>query len=44
MNYDYVGYFIKNYLWGVNELFFIILRYIFLFIKKIKYCKKLKIE
>lgn len=42
MNYDYVGYLIKKYLWGVNELYFIILRYKLLFIKNIKYRKKFK--
>lgn len=29
MNYDHVGYLIKNYLWGVNELPSTILRHIF---------------
>lgn len=42
MNYDHVGYFIKNYLWGVNELPSTILRHKFSLIKKIKHRKKTK--
>lgn len=43
MNYDHVGYLIKNYLWGVNELPSTILRHKFSLInKKIKHRKKTK--
>lgn len=44
MNYDHVGYLIKNYLWGVNELPSTILRHKFSLIKKIKHRKKPKNE
>lgn len=42
MNYDHVGYLIKNYLWGVNELPSTILRHKFSLIKKTKHRKKPK--
>lgn len=40
MNYDHVGYLIKNYLWGVNELPSTILRHKFSLIKKNKASQK----
>lgn len=40
MKYDHVGYLIKNFLWGVNELPSTILRHKLSLIKKIKHRKK----
>lgn len=42
MNYDHVGYLIKKYLWGVNELHSTISRHKLSLIKNIKHRKKTK--